>query len=249
MTSYIQGLQQRRAEDSPGNNDDGEPGVFRCPRCGSWCDFTKFYPWKGAKKATLAGLKCRTKDWIFIGGHYLPVPDNVELPEPCENPGHYLCWQWRQIGRAVFYECRAGYLVDGTLEVCGRKARTGELQGFLAPGAPTTPALATKDLLLCGLHFLGEYGGYRQELAEASGLSLPVLDGALKRNTKGRWPHVKRSPHREPLPVQGSAYRYWLSIRGQMYIRQRFPGLLSDQSTNGVHLEAVFDAESWPEAD
>ena len=133
-------------------------------------------------------------------------------------------------GPAVWIRC----VVDGTLEVCGRKARTGELQGFLAPGAPTTPALATKDLLLCGLHFLGEYGGYRQELAEASGLSLPVLDGALKRNTKGRWPHVKRSPHREPLPVQGSAYRYWLSIRGLEYIRERFPEL-RNQSSNGVY--------------
>ena len=71
-------------------------------------------------------------------------------------------------------------------------------------------------------------------LAEASGLSLPVLDGALKRNTKGRWPHVKRSPHREPLPVQGSAYRYWLSIRGLEYIRERFPEL-RNQSSNGVY--------------
>ena len=202
-------------------------GVRRCPACNSWVDRVRLENNQGSI------LLCRQNDWALgsISGYYgTPEP----MPDPCED-GHKECWRYKEIGRVQIMRCafmtqsRSG---KRWLD-CGHRLLVGQLQGFLSPDKVSAPALVTKDALLLGLSALGEHGGHRQELARSSELGLSALDGALARAVRSG--HVKKSNKREPLPVQGSAYRYQLTFRGLMYIQERFPDVLLNESTNGVY--------------
>lgn len=187
-----------------------------CPSCGGALEVQQ--------RTEATNLKCTTCEW------WASVPTGWRFPAEfnmgsCDR-GHQGAWVYKRAGRVVSWMCSFVIRTGDKISRCALLRREGELQGFLDPNKPCAAPYETRDGVVSALYLAGPNGEPIPDLLlRAPDLNEGRLTSSLTKMLGTKWPFVERSDQREPRIKAGSAYRWWLSLRGVAYCYLLWPEL------------------------